>query len=85
MLTFLSDNLAFILAFAGSALTGLFAYWKATRVDDRTKEAFLFGSIHKVVEAQQADNKALRERVVQLEARIAQLEERIVTLVARPH
>lgn len=82
MWTFIGDNLALILGFAASALTGLFAYWQSTRSDLKAKDEFLFGSINHVVELLKSDNTTLRERIAQLEARIAQLEERIASLVA---
>lgn len=82
MWTFVGDNLALILGFGASTLTGLFAYWQATRKDESTKDAFLFGSINKVVELLQSDNTSLRQKIVQLEDRITQLEARIVALIA---
>lgn len=82
MLTILTDNLPLILGFVASALTGLFAYWKGARNDDQAKDAFLFGSINRVVELLQSDNAMLRGRIAQLETRIEQLEARILGLVA---
>lgn len=82
MWTFIGDNLALILGFAASALTGLFAYWQSTRSDTKAKDEFLFGSINHVVELIKEDNAALRAEITQLKARIEQLETRILALVA---
>lgn len=81
MLAFLNDHAALIFGFAASGLTGLFAYWKSTKSDDKARDEFLFGSLNKVVEVIQSDNASLRKRIVELEARIQQLEDRITSLL----
>lgn len=79
MLAFLNEHIIFILGFIGSTLAGWYAYRKSLRSDEKADDEFLFGSLNKVVEVIQADNTALRQRIIQLEQRIEQLEARIAS------
>lgn len=79
MWAFLENHIALILGFLASFATGLFAYLKAVSNDKKAKDEFLFGSLNHVVTLLREDNKALRERIIELENRIVLLEKRLAT------